>query len=109
MSPLHRVEAEKARAAAQAHDDAHSQVQDEVSRILSVERAVAHESLQQAVMRERISTEDEKLRAQLYHLPTVAPDGSSHPEHFSFRPPPHLDSSPRQADYQYPATKSPSN
>ncbi|XP_068442636.1 coiled-coil-helix-coiled-coil-helix domain containing 3a isoform X4 [Clinocottus analis] len=60
------VEAEKARAAAQAQDDAQSQVQDEVSRILSVERAVAKESAQQAVIRERISTEDEKLRAQLY-------------------------------------------
>ncbi|XP_068442637.1 coiled-coil-helix-coiled-coil-helix domain containing 3a isoform X5 [Clinocottus analis] len=62
------VEAEKARAAAQAQDDAQSQVQDEVSRILSVERAVAKESAQQAVIRERISTEDEKLRAQLYEI-----------------------------------------
>ncbi|XP_054480592.1 coiled-coil-helix-coiled-coil-helix domain containing 3a isoform X2 [Anoplopoma fimbria] len=60
------VEAEKARAAAQAQDDAQSQVQDEVSRILSVERAGAKESIQQAVLRERIATEDEKLRAHLY-------------------------------------------
>lgn len=62
------VEAEKARAAARAHGDARSQVQDEVSRILSVERAVAHESIQQAAMRERISAEDEKLRARLYEV-----------------------------------------
>ncbi|CAJ1054853.1 coiled-coil-helix-coiled-coil-helix domain containing 3a [Xyrichtys novacula] len=60
------LESEKARSAAQAQAEAQSQVQDEVSRILSVERAVAHESLQQAVLRERISTEDEKLRAQLF-------------------------------------------
>lgn len=60
------VESEKARAAAQAQDDAQSQVQDDVSRILSVERAVAKESIQQAVIRERIATEDERLRAQLY-------------------------------------------
>ncbi|XP_074481118.1 coiled-coil-helix-coiled-coil-helix domain containing 3a isoform X6 [Sebastes fasciatus] len=60
------VESEKARAAAQAQDDAQSQVQDDVSRILSVERAVAKESIQQAVIRERIATEDETRRAQLY-------------------------------------------
>ncbi|XP_042367165.1 coiled-coil-helix-coiled-coil-helix domain containing 3a [Plectropomus leopardus] len=60
------IESEKARAAAQAQADAQSQVQDEVSRILSVERAVAQESIQQAVIRERIATEDERLRAQLY-------------------------------------------
>ncbi|GAA6221180.1 MICOS complex subunit MIC19 isoform X4 [Lates japonicus] len=59
------LESEKARAAAQAKADAQSQVKNEVSRILSVERAVAQESLQQAVIRERIATEDERLRAQL--------------------------------------------
>ncbi len=63
---LHRLEAEKARAAAQAQSEAQSQVQDDVSRILSVERAVAQESLQQAIIRERIATEDERLRAQLF-------------------------------------------
>ncbi|KAM6896358.1 coiled-coil-helix-coiled-coil-helix domain containing 3a isoform 2-T2 [Lycodopsis pacificus] len=60
------VEAEKVRAAAQAQADAQSMVQAEVSRILSVERAAGQESIQQAVTRERIATEDEKLRAQLY-------------------------------------------
>ncbi|XP_039647739.1 coiled-coil-helix-coiled-coil-helix domain containing 3a isoform X5 [Perca fluviatilis] len=62
------IEAEKARAEAQAQDDAQSKVQDEVSRILSVERAMAQESIQQAVIRERIATEDERLRAQLYEI-----------------------------------------
>ncbi|XP_040007422.1 coiled-coil-helix-coiled-coil-helix domain containing 3a isoform X3 [Xiphias gladius] len=60
------LEAEKARAAAQANADAQSQVQNEVSRILSVERAMAQESLQQAIIRERITSEDERHRAQLY-------------------------------------------
>lgn len=68
---LHRLEAEKTRASAQAQAEATSHVQDEVSRILSVERAVAQESLQQAVIRERISTEDERLRAQLYVSPST--------------------------------------
>ncbi|XP_054910806.1 coiled-coil-helix-coiled-coil-helix domain containing 3a isoform X6 [Poeciliopsis prolifica] len=58
-------DAEKARASAQAQADAQSKVQDEISRILSVERAFTQESLQQAIIRERISSEDEKLRAQL--------------------------------------------
>ncbi|XP_029317568.1 coiled-coil-helix-coiled-coil-helix domain containing 3a isoform X8 [Cottoperca gobio] len=62
------VESEKTRAAAQAQDAAQSQVKDEVSRILSVERAVAQESIQQAVIRERIATEDERLRAQLFEI-----------------------------------------
>ncbi|KAL3048120.1 hypothetical protein OYC64_006822 [Pagothenia borchgrevinki] len=60
------VETEKARAAAHAQDDAQSQVQGEVSRILCVERAAAEGSIQQAVIRERIATEDERLRAQLF-------------------------------------------
>ncbi|XP_063761084.1 coiled-coil-helix-coiled-coil-helix domain containing 3a isoform X4 [Eleginops maclovinus] len=62
------AETEKARAAAHAQDDAQSQVQSEVSRILSVERAVAEESIQHAVIRERIATEDERLRAQLFEI-----------------------------------------
>ncbi len=62
---LHRLEAEKTRSAAKAQAEAQSQVPDEVSRILSVERAVAQESLQQAIIRERLATEEEKLRAQL--------------------------------------------
>ncbi|KAF7669019.1 hypothetical protein LDENG_00260400 [Lucifuga dentata] len=59
---------EKAHAAALAQAEAQSQVQDEVSKILSVERAVAQESLQHAVMRERITAEDERHRAQLFEM-----------------------------------------
>ncbi|KAM8740393.1 coiled-coil-helix-coiled-coil-helix domain containing 3a isoform 4-T4 [Acanthopagrus schlegelii] len=62
------LESEKTRAAATAQAEAQSQVQDEVSRILSVERAVANESIQHAVIRERIATEDERLRAQLLEM-----------------------------------------
>lgn len=68
---LHRLDAQKAQASANAQAEAKHQVQDEVSRILSAERAVATESLQQAVIRERIATEDEKLRAQLYVSPST--------------------------------------
>ncbi|XP_054595700.1 coiled-coil-helix-coiled-coil-helix domain containing 3a isoform X1 [Nothobranchius furzeri] len=58
-------DAEKARTSAQAQTAAQSQVQAEVSRMLSAERAVAQENFQQAVIRERITTEDEILRAQI--------------------------------------------
>ncbi|XP_017270220.1 coiled-coil-helix-coiled-coil-helix domain containing 3a isoform X2 [Kryptolebias marmoratus] len=58
-------EAEKARASAQAQAETQSQVQAEVSRMLSAERALTQESLQQAVLRERITIEDDRLRAQL--------------------------------------------
>ncbi|XP_026183187.1 coiled-coil-helix-coiled-coil-helix domain containing 3a [Mastacembelus armatus] len=60
------LEAEKARASAQAHAEAQSQVQDEVSGILSAQRGMAQESLQQAIIRERIGMEHERRRAQLY-------------------------------------------
>ncbi|XP_068162927.1 coiled-coil-helix-coiled-coil-helix domain containing 3a isoform X2 [Antennarius striatus] len=59
------LESERARAANQAHVDAQSQIKDEVSRILSAERALKQENLQQAIIRERIATEDEKLRTQI--------------------------------------------
>lgn len=68
---VHRLEAEKTRASAQAQAEATSLVKDEVSRILSAERAMAKENLQQAVIRERISTEDERLRAQLFVSPST--------------------------------------
>ncbi|XP_030575548.1 coiled-coil-helix-coiled-coil-helix domain containing 3a isoform X2 [Archocentrus centrarchus] len=61
------LEAEKARASAQAQAEAKSQVQGEVSRLLTAQRA-AQESLHQAFIKERISTEDEKLRAQLLEI-----------------------------------------
>ncbi|XP_077401440.1 coiled-coil-helix-coiled-coil-helix domain containing 3a isoform X4 [Vanacampus margaritifer] len=62
------LEAEKSRASAQAQAEAKRHVEDKVSRILSAERAVAQESIQQAVIRERIVAEDEKLRTQLYEI-----------------------------------------
>ncbi|XP_061524269.1 coiled-coil-helix-coiled-coil-helix domain containing 3a isoform X3 [Phycodurus eques] len=62
------LEAEKSSASAQAQAEAHRHVEDEVSRILSVERGVYQESIQQAVIRERIAAEDEKLRAQHYEV-----------------------------------------
>ncbi|KAG7222222.1 hypothetical protein INR49_016636 [Caranx melampygus] len=63
-----RLASEKAQAAARAEADAQYEVQSEVSRILSAERAVAQESLQQAIIRERIATEDERLRAQIFKI-----------------------------------------
>ncbi|XP_060926951.1 coiled-coil-helix-coiled-coil-helix domain containing 3a [Limanda limanda] len=60
------LDAEKTRAAEQATADAQSQVPGEVSRMLSVERALVQENLQQTLIRERIITEDEKHRAQIY-------------------------------------------
>ncbi|CAG5927557.1 unnamed protein product [Menidia menidia] len=59
-------DAEKARTSAQAKADVQTQVRAEVSRILSAERAAAPDGLQEAIIRERISTEDERLRAQLF-------------------------------------------
>uniref|UniRef100_A0A1A7X0W8 Coiled-coil-helix-coiled-coil-helix domain containing 3 n=1 Tax=Iconisemion striatum TaxID=60296 RepID=A0A1A7X0W8_9TELE len=58
-------DAEKARTSAQAQTAAQSQVQAEMSRMLSAERALAQENLQQTLLRERITTEDERLRAQI--------------------------------------------
>ncbi|XP_077566180.1 coiled-coil-helix-coiled-coil-helix domain containing 3a isoform X5 [Stigmatopora nigra] len=62
------LEAEKSRASAQSQADAKRHVEDEVTRILSVERASAEESIHQAVIRERIASEDEKLRIQRYEI-----------------------------------------
>ncbi|KAM6984913.1 coiled-coil-helix-coiled-coil-helix domain containing 3a [Aplochiton taeniatus] len=62
------LEEEKAQIEAVAQAEAQSLAKDEVSRILTVERAMAQETLQQAVLRERITTEDERLRAQLYEI-----------------------------------------
>lgn len=66
MLTVYRLEEEKAQSTAKAQAVAQSQVQDEVSRILSAERASAQESLQQAVIRERLTTEDERRRAELF-------------------------------------------
>nr|XP_057933701.1 coiled-coil-helix-coiled-coil-helix domain containing 3a isoform X2 [Doryrhamphus excisus] len=79
------LEAEKARAAAQAQADTKRHVEDEVSRILSAERVVAQESIQQAVLRERIATEDEKLRAQLYAKQLEAKEADLHKQEVFYR------------------------
>ena len=63
---LRRLEVEKTRVAEQATADAQSQVSSEVSRMLSEERAMVQENLQQALLRERIITEDERHRAQIF-------------------------------------------
>ncbi|XP_077450356.1 coiled-coil-helix-coiled-coil-helix domain containing 3a isoform X4 [Stigmatopora argus] len=62
------LEAEKSRASAQSQADAKRHVEDEVTRILSAERAAAEGSIHQAVIRERIASEDEKLRVQRYEI-----------------------------------------
>ncbi|XP_051911434.1 coiled-coil-helix-coiled-coil-helix domain containing 3a isoform X2 [Hippocampus zosterae] len=60
------LEAEKSRASAQARAEAKRHAVDEVSRVLSAERAAAEDGIQQAAIRERIAAEEEKRRAQLY-------------------------------------------
>jgi len=37
-----------------------------VSRILALEKASAEESIQKAILRERVTAEDERLQAQIY-------------------------------------------
>lgn len=49
---------------AQAHADAQVQVKDEVNKILASERAAALEGVQRAVLRERVSAEEERLRTK---------------------------------------------
>ncbi|XP_036812964.1 MICOS complex subunit MIC19 isoform X2 [Oncorhynchus mykiss] len=58
------LEEEKVHAASFA--EAQASVKDEVGRILELERATTHNTLTQAVMREKVSAEDERLRTQLY-------------------------------------------
>uniref|UniRef100_A0A4W5QJA2 Coiled-coil-helix-coiled-coil-helix domain containing 3a n=2 Tax=Hucho hucho TaxID=62062 RepID=A0A4W5QJA2_9TELE len=63
------LEEEKVHAASFAEAEAQASVKDEVGRILELERATTHNTLTQAVLREKVSTEDERLRAQLYVSP----------------------------------------
>ncbi|XP_030197327.1 coiled-coil-helix-coiled-coil-helix domain containing 3a isoform X4 [Gadus morhua] len=62
------LEAEKDAAAALAQADAQARVQQEVSRVLTEERALSRDGLHAAVLRERASADDEKLRAQRYEV-----------------------------------------
>ncbi|XP_038852669.1 coiled-coil-helix-coiled-coil-helix domain containing 3a [Salvelinus namaycush] len=60
------LEEEKVHAASFAEAEAQASVKEEVGRILELERATTHNTLTQAVMREKVSAEDERLRTQLY-------------------------------------------
>ncbi|XP_070976677.1 MICOS complex subunit MIC19-like isoform X1 [Oncorhynchus clarkii lewisi] len=62
------LEEEKVHAASFAEAEAQASVKDEVGRILELERATTHNTLTQAVMREKVSAEDERLRTQLYEI-----------------------------------------
>lgn len=66
MLNVNRLEKEKAQIRAKVQTEAQSKVQDEVSRILSAERALAEDSLQQTLIRERLVTENERRRAELF-------------------------------------------
>ncbi|KAL1275769.1 hypothetical protein QQF64_035392, partial [Cirrhinus molitorella] len=59
------VEKEKSQAHIQAQAEAQAQVKDEVSRILALEK---EQSIQKAVLRERVTAEDERLQAQIYQM-----------------------------------------
>ncbi|KAK9975910.1 hypothetical protein ABG768_021137 [Culter alburnus] len=63
-----RLEKERSQAHAQAQAEAQALVKDEVSRILALEKANAEESIQKAILRERVSAEDERLQAQIYQM-----------------------------------------
>uniref|UniRef100_A0A671RF43 MICOS complex subunit MIC19-like n=1 Tax=Sinocyclocheilus anshuiensis TaxID=1608454 RepID=A0A671RF43_9TELE len=58
-----RLEKEKSQTHVQAQAEAQAQVKDEVSRILALEK---EQSIQKAILRERITAEDERLQAQIY-------------------------------------------
>ncbi|XP_016093860.1 MICOS complex subunit MIC19-like isoform X2 [Sinocyclocheilus grahami] len=58
-----RLEKEKSQAHVQAQAEAQAQVKDEVSRILALEK---EQSIQKAILRERITADDERLQTQIY-------------------------------------------
>ncbi|NP_999969.2 coiled-coil-helix-coiled-coil-helix domain containing 3a isoform 1 [Danio rerio] len=62
------LEKEKSQAHAKAQAEAQAQVKDEVSRILALEKSGAEETIQKAILRERVSAEDERLQAQIYQM-----------------------------------------
>ncbi|KAJ8381606.1 hypothetical protein SKAU_G00023840 [Synaphobranchus kaupii] len=62
LEMLQRLDEEKAQVKAQAE----TRIQDEVGRILDVERAANQETIKRVVLKERITAEDERLRAQFY-------------------------------------------
>ncbi|XP_051977033.1 MICOS complex subunit MIC19-like isoform X8 [Xyrauchen texanus] len=62
----HWLEEERSQAHAQAEAEAQAQVKDEVSRILALEKSSADENIQNAILKERVTADDERLRAQIY-------------------------------------------
>ncbi|GAA6084813.1 coiled-coil-helix-coiled-coil-helix domain containing 3a isoform X1 [Tachysurus ichikawai] len=65
INRISRLEKERARVKAQARSDVQAHVQGEVSRILASERAAALDSAQKAVLSERLTAEEERLRTKL--------------------------------------------
>ncbi|XP_016344574.1 MICOS complex subunit Mic19-like isoform X6 [Sinocyclocheilus anshuiensis] len=59
------LEKEKSQAHVQAQAEAQAQVKDEVSRILALEK---EQNIQKAILRERVTAEDERLQAQIYQM-----------------------------------------
>lgn len=72
---INRLQSEKDRAAATAQAEAQSHARSEVSRILSAERALAQENLQEAIVRERLGTEDARRRTE--HFVSVQESNTS--------------------------------
>lgn len=63
---IYRLYEVKVQARAQAQAVAQAQIQEEVKKILDVEKASQGENLMAAIEKERMTTEDERLMAQLY-------------------------------------------
>lgn len=61
-----RLEEEKLKARALAQAAAQVQIQEEVKKVLEEKRAALQKSLKEAIMKERMNTEDERLIAQYY-------------------------------------------
>lgn len=76
---VNRLQSEKDRAAATAKAEAQSQARSEVSRILSAERALAQENLQEAIVRERLTTEDARRRTELFVSVQKSPESCQLP------------------------------
>lgn len=63
---MYRLEEEKLKARALAQAAAQVQIQAQVKKVLDEEKAALQKSLKEAIMKERMNTEDERLIAQYY-------------------------------------------
>ena len=63
---VYRLEEVQAQAKAKAQLAAQAQIQEEVKKTLELEQAAMRETMKEAIMKERMKTEDERLMAQLY-------------------------------------------